>query len=205
MLQNKFLRLEGKLVKQLIMLLILFIPGTALSAQFDIWETGISLSQIVETARQHNIPLRQEGIIAQDNGFNQRFINDRFWKADRVGYTTTLMGVGAKVILKIHPDWPRRMYEIEIRFVGESSSQEFKTELLNMLTEKHGKPDKTLINFHRAYRWEPSESDQILLTMYSYPILSYSDVKLKKHALKQMGYKIQNQKHGYTKKDSSKF
>jgi len=187
------------------MLLILFIPGTALSAQFDIWETGISLSQIVETARQHNIPLRQDGIIAQDNGFNQRFINDRFWKADRVGYTTTLMGVGAKVVLKIHSDWPRRLYEIEIRFVGKSSSQEFKTELLNMLTEKYGKPDETLINLHRAYHWAPSENDQILLTIYSYPILSYSDIKLKAHALKQMGYKVKNQKQGYTKKDSSKF
>ena len=193
------------MIKQLIMLLILFIPGTALSAQFDVWETGISLSQIVETARQHNIPLRQDGIIAQDNGFNQRFINDRFWKADKVGYTTTLMGVGAKVVLKIHSDWPRRLYEIEIRFVGKSSSQEFKTELLNMLTEKYGKPDETLINLHRAYHWAPSENDQILLTIYSYPILSYSDIKLKAHALKQMGYKVKNQKQGYTKKDSSKF
>ena len=193
------------MIKQLIMLLILFIPGTALSAQFDIWETGISLSQIVETARQHNIPVRQDGIIAQDNGFNQRFINDRFWKADRVGYTTTLMGVGAKVVLKIHSDWPRRLYEIEIRFVGKSSSQEFKTELLNMLTEKYGKPDETLINLHRAYHWAPSENDQILLTIYSYPILSYSDIKLKAHALKQIGYKVKNQKQGYTKKDSSKF
>lgn len=191
--------------KQLIIFLVLFIPGTAFSAQFDIWETGMTLSQVVETARQHNVPIRQSGIIVQNKGFNQRFINDRFWKADSVEYITTLMGVGTKVVLKIHPDWPRRLYEVEIKFVGKSSSQEFKTELLSMLTKKYGRAEKVLLSYRKAYRWEPVSDDQILLTMYSFPILSYADMRLKEHALKQKGYEAQNQKHGYTKKDSSKF
>ena len=189
----------------LIFILVLFSPGAALSAQFDVWETGMTLSEVVETARQHNIPIRQSGIIAQNNGFNQKLINDRFWKAESVGYITSLMGVGAKVVLKIHPDWPRMLYEIEIKFTGKSSSQEFKKELLDMLTEKYGKAEKVLVSFRKAYRWEPVDDDQILLTMYSFPILSYANKKLKEHAQKQKGYEAQNQKHGYTKKDSSKF
>lgn len=191
--------------KNIVFLLVLFIPSTAFPAQFDIWKTGMTLSQVVETARQHNVPLRQDGIIGLNKGFNQKLINERFWKAHMVGYTTTLMGVGAKVIMKIHPDWPRRLYEIEIRFAGKSSSQEFKSELLDMLTNRYGKPDKTLLSLRKAYRWEPAEGDQIMLTMYSFPILSYADTVLKAHALQQMGYKAQNQKHGYTQQDSSKF
>lgn len=191
--------------KQLLVLLIFLIPGTALSAQFDIWKTGMTLSQIVETARQHNVPLRQDGVIAQNNGFNQKFINERFWKSEKVGYTTVLMGVGTKVILKIHPDWPRRLYEVEVRFAGKSSSQEFKNELIRMLTKKYGRPDKKLLSLHRTYRWKLAKNDQVLLTMYSFPILSYSDVELKAHALKMKGYNAKNQKHGYTKKDSNKF
>lgn len=191
--------------KQLIILLIIFVPSTVLSAQFDIWETGMTLSEVVETARQHDIPIRPSGVIAQNKGFNQRFINERFWKAAEVGYVTTLMGQGSKVILKIAPDWPRRVYEIEIRFAGKSSNQQFKSELLNLLTGKHGKPNKISVNFHKAYRWEPSPNDQIQLLFYSFPKLSYSDVKFKAFVEKQKGYKAQNQKHGYTKKDSSKF
>lgn len=191
--------------RHFITLLILLIPCTALSAQFDIWETGMTLSQVVETARQHNIPLRQDGIFAQNNDFNQRFINERFWEAEKVGYATTLMGVGTKVILKIHPDWPRRVYEVEIRFTGKSSSQEFKTELVKMLTGKYGQPDRVFLNLHKAYRWKPAEGDEILLTMFSFPLLSYADVGLKEHALKQFGYEAKNQKHGYMKQESSKF
>jgi len=188
-----------------IIFLLIFLPNSVLSAQFDIWETGMTLSQVVETARQNDIPIRQSGIIGINKGFNQKLINERFWEADSVEYITTLLGYGAKVILKIHPDWPRRVYEIEIRFAGKSSSQEFKSELVKMLTEKYGRPDKSSVNLHKAYRWEPDENDQILLTMYSFPILSYADTLLKNHALKQKGYEAQNQKHGYTKKDSSKF
>lgn len=193
------------LVKYLIICLILLSPTTSFSAKFDIWETGATLPTVVEMARQHDIPIRQSGVIAQNKGFNQRFINERFWKAAEVGYVTTLMGMGAKVNLKIAPDWPRRVYEIEIKFVGKSSGQQFKAELVNMLTEKYGKPNRTFINLHKAYRWEPAADDQILLTIYSFPVLSYVDVKLKDYALKQMGYKAQNKKQGYTKKDSSKF
>ena len=193
------------MLKQLIIFLIVLIPTTTFSAQFDIWETGITLSEVVETARLHDIPIRQSGVVAQKKGFNQRLINERFWKSEEVGYVTTLLGQGSKVILKISSDRLRRVYEIEIRFAGKSSSHQFKSELLNMLTEKYGKPNKTSVNLHKTYRWEPVTGDQIQLIFYSFPVLSYADVKFKAYVQERVGYKAQNQKHGYTKKDSSKF
>jgi len=165
----------------------------------------MTLSEVVETAKQHNIPIRKSGISAQNKGFNQCFINDNFWKADEVAYVTTLMGVGSKVVLKIHPDWPRRVYEIEIHFTGNSHSQEFKSELITMLTNKYGRASRTIVNLRNAYRWNPDEGDEILVVMYSYPLLSYSDIPLKKHAQKQINFNTQNARHGYTKKDSGKF
>lgn len=191
--------------KKFILLLILLVPSSVLSAQFDIWETGMTLSQVVETARKNNIPIRQSGVIGINKGFNQKLINERFWKADSVEYVTTLLGDGAKVVLKIHPDWPRRVYEIEIRFAGKSFSQEFKTELIKMLTDKYGQPDRAFLNLYKVYRWKPAEGDEILLTRYSFPLLSYTDIGLKEHALKQLGYEAKNQKHGYTKQESGKF
>lgn len=56
-----------------------------------------------------------------------------------------------------------------------------------------------------AYRWKPAEGDEILLTRHSFPHLSYTDIRLKAHALKQLGYEAKNRKHGYTKQESSKF
>lgn len=191
--------------KTFILLLILLVPNSVLAAEFDIWKTGMTLSQVVETARQNNIPIRQSGIISINKGFNQKLINERFWKAESVEYFTILLGYGAKVVLKIHPDWPRRVYEIEVRFAGKSSNQEFKAELVKMLTGKYGQPDRAFLNLHKTYRWRPAEGDEILLTMYSFPLLSYADVGLKEHALKQLGYKAKNKKHGYTKQESGKF
>lgn len=159
--------------KTFILLLILLVPNSVLAAEFDIWKTGMTLSQVVETARQNNIPIRQSGIISINKGFNQKLINERFWKAESVEYFTILLGYGAKVVLKIHPDWPRRVYEIEVRFAGKSSNQEFKTELVKMLTGKYGQPDRAFLNLHKAHRWKPAEGDEILLTMVfvSSPVL----------------------------------
>lgn len=193
------------MLKTIIIFTLIFIPGVVFSAQFDMWNTGMTLSEVVETARQHNVPIRRSGAFIQNTNFDKRFIDDKFWAAQEVGYITTLLGQGAKVVLKIHPERPRRVYEIGIHFVGKSSSKEFKSELLNMLTEKYGRPVSVLLSLRKAYRWEPAAGDEILLTMHSFPLLSYSDVGLKAHALKQMGYKEQNLKHGYTKRESGKF
>ncbi|SHJ63665.1 hypothetical protein SAMN02745165_02834 [Malonomonas rubra DSM 5091] len=191
--------------KKYLVLMILFFPDTVLSAQFDLWETGMTLTDVVEIARQHNVPIRQSGVHSPNKNFDKSFLNERFWSAKEVVYVTNLLGMGAKVVLKIHPDWPRRVYEIEIRFAGKSSSQEFKSELLEMLAGKYGQPNKALLSLRKTYRWQPAEGDQIILTMYSFPVLSYVDANLKDHALKQMGYKAKNQKHGFVQQDSNKF
>lgn len=193
------------MLKYVMSFLILLMPGIVFSAQFDMWHTGMTLTEIVETARQNNVPIRRAGVFSQNTNFDKHLIDDNFWKAQEVAYVTTLLGQGTKVFLKIHPEPPRRLYEISIQFAGKSHSKEFKTELLNMLTELHGRPGKVLLSLRKSYRWKPAEGDEILLTMHSFPLLSYTDVELKENALKKSGYIDQNQKQGYTKKEAGKF
>lgn len=188
------------------MLLFLLLPCTSLAAQFDVWDTGITLEQVVEVARQNNIPLRRSGIIAADKGFNKRFIDEQFWKATSVGYVTNLLGVNAKVELLISPEWPQRLYEIQVKFTDtQAASKQFKESLLNMLSDKYGSPQNASRLLHKAYLWEPKDNDQILLTLLSFPILSYADAQLKAHVEEQRGYKAQDKKKGYIKRDAGKF
>ncbi|SEA68448.1 hypothetical protein SAMN05660420_02868 [Desulfuromusa kysingii] len=137
------------MIQRYVFLLILLIPSISFSAQFDMWNTGMTLSEVVETARQYNVPIRRSGIINSNKNFDKRFIDEKFWSTKEVGYVTKLLGVGAKVLLKIHPERPRRVYEIRIQFTGKSSSREFKSALLNMLTEKYGQPGRVLLSLKK--------------------------------------------------------
>ena len=194
------------MLKKLVVLLMCFIPVTAYSAQFDIWQTGMTLSAIVETARQHDIPLRQDGVVAPDKGFDQTFIDERFRQAEKVGYSTRLLGVEAKVVMQINADQPRRLSEIDIQFAWQGNNPEFKNELLNILVEKYGRAEKVNETTPReAYRWEPSPGDEVLLTIYGAPKLTYSERQLKEPARQRKNDKPQNQVPEYRPQDAAKF
>jgi hypothetical protein len=188
-----------------LLFLLLFTPLSH-AAQFDIWETGMTLNEIVQVSKQHDIPISQSGVFGVSKGFNKKLLNERFWKASNVGYITKLIGMNAKVELLLSPEWPNSVYEIQVRFAENgAASQEFKGELLNMLTEKYGRPQRTSKLLHKAYRWKQGKSDEVLLTMLSFPILSYTDVEFKEYVEKIRGYKHKNEVQGLTQKDTGKF
>ena len=203
---NKFSS-EGKLIQRITILLFiaLLVPITSYAIQFDAWETGMTLSEVVETARANDIPIRKDGIVGSTNGFNQYLINEQFWKAPTVSYVTKLLGVHCTVMLHIAPEWPRRLYEIDIRMVGAMRDKAFNSELINMLSEKYGKPKKTTKSLHKAYKWSLSNTDKIMVVFFSSPQLTYTDIEYKRILEAHRKYDYQNQKNGYTKKDSVKF
>lgn len=187
------------------LLLILLVSTPALAIEFDVWKTGMTLSEIVETARANNIPLTQAGVISKDSGFNQRFINERFWKASSVGYLTKLLGVNSTVIMRIAPERPRILYEIEIMMTGTMDKKRLYPELINMFIEKYGPPSKPTRSLTKVYQWTLNDTDQIMLKLFSAPILTYTDVSYKKAIEDQGGYKYQNEINGHIKKDADKF
>jgi hypothetical protein len=42
--------------------LVLFTPDSS-AIKFDIWETGMSINEVVSLAREHNISIARDGII----------------------------------------------------------------------------------------------------------------------------------------------
>ncbi len=188
-----------------LLLVILLVSTPALAFKFDVWSTGMTLSEIVETARANNIPLTRAGVISRDSGFNQRFINERFWKASSVGYLTKLFGVNSTVSLRIAPERPRILYEIEIMMTGRMDKKRLYPELINMFIEKYGPPNKPKRSLKKAYQWNLNETDQIILKLFSAPILTYTDVSYKKAVEAQGGYKYQNEKNEPIKNDADKF
>lgn len=38
-------------------------PGTSLAIKFDIWETGMSINEVVSLARQYDIPIASDAIL----------------------------------------------------------------------------------------------------------------------------------------------
>ena len=181
---------------------ILLVSTPAIAIEFDVWKTGMTLSEIVEAARANNIPLTRIGATSEESGFNQRFINDRFWKASSVGYLTKLFGVNSTVIMRIAPERPRRLYEIEIMMTGAIYKEEFTTELISIFTEKYGPPSKAT---RRLKKWTLSDTDQIMLKLFSAPTISYTDVSHKKAVESQNVYKHQNDNNGRIKEDADRF
>jgi len=184
------------------LLVILLVSTPALAIKFDVWRTGMTLSEIAEAAKANNIPITRSGVISRESGFNQRFINEYFWKASTVGYVTKLFGVDSTVSMKISPDRPRRLYEIEILLTGRMDKKRLYPELINMLIEKYGPPSKPKRALTKVYQWNLNDTDQITLKLFSAPVLTYTDVSYKKAVEALNGSKHQKET---IKKDSDKF
>lgn len=186
-----------------LLLATLLMPPPALAIKFDVWKTGMTLTEMVETAIANNIPLTQAGVISQDSGFSQSFINERFWRASSVGYLTKLFGVNSTVSMRIGAEQPRVLYEIEILMTGRMDKKQLYSKLINMLIDKYGPPDKPKRNLKTAYQWTLNDTEQIKLKLFSAPVLTYTDISYKKAAEAKIRY--QNQENGTIKNDADKF
>ena len=53
--------------------LLALLPSDSSAIKFDIWETGMNIDEVVGLAREHDIPIMRDGIIA---------IRDEKWGTD---------------------------------------------------------------------------------------------------------------------------
>jgi hypothetical protein len=63
-----------------VLLLMTFIsmPSVSWAVKFDIWETGISINEIVSLARNHDIPIMRSGIVTIREHFDPKLVDDSF-------------------------------------------------------------------------------------------------------------------------------
>ncbi|HKJ04519.1 MAG TPA: hypothetical protein VJ974_02895 [Geopsychrobacteraceae bacterium] len=187
-------------ISSLFFILILSTPANAV--EFDVWKTGMTLSEIVETAKANNIPLAAAGITSKESGFNQKFINERFWSASSVGYLTELLGVSSTVTMRITPEQPKVLYEIEVMMTGAIYNEEFTTELVRIFNQKYGPPGKATGSLKK---WTLNDTDQIVLKLFSAPIISYTDLSYREKDEAQNIFRPRNDDNGRVKKDVNRF
>jgi len=111
---------------------------TTLSAfTFDKWESGIELSEAIDTARDNNIAIAKEGLHHSSKRFNWQLLKDHK-KYRNFYYREELLGENAKVNLYFTKD-SKILYKVRVRWiiVGQKT-KEFQDMLYALLDKKYG-------------------------------------------------------------------
>lgn len=162
-----------------LMALIVF-PAIASAIAFDFWETGMSINEVIRVAQEHDIPIARDGIIHGSKQFNQKLIDDKFYKASAAYYRTDLSGRSATIYLRFTDD-PKFVREIEVQLHRITDSELFTKEMLGILSKKYGSYRELKELFYKSYEWRPDAYSQILLRVGGGGAsLIYTDLRMKK-------------------------
>jgi hypothetical protein len=113
-------------------------PTLSFGITFDIWETGMSVNEVVALARQHDIPIARENIYHVSKRFDPKLIDDNFYKASVLYYRTTISGRNSIVYLRLTDD-PKFIAEIDVKLFGITDGELFTKEMLGILNQKYGR------------------------------------------------------------------
>ncbi len=160
--------------------LILF-PTVSFGITFDIWETGMSINEVVGLARKHDIPIARDGIIHGSKKFEPRLIDDNFYKASTLNYRTNLSDRSSTVYLKLTDD-SKFVREIEVRLFGISDRKLFTKEMLGILSKKYGSYRELKEMPFRTYEWRPDQYSQVLMRVAGAEAsIIYTALRIKEH------------------------
>jgi hypothetical protein len=180
--------------------LVLF-PSDSLVIRFDIWETGMSINEVVNLARQHDIPIASDAIVHGSKKFEPGLLNKEFYKASALYYKTNISGRDSTVYLRLTGD-SKFVREIEVRLFGISDRELFTKEMVGILSKKYGRYKELRETVFRVYEWRPDKSSRILMRAWSAEAsITYTDLKIKEYLEKQ---RIEKEKKSI-KKDAEKF
>jgi hypothetical protein len=180
--------------------LVLF-PSDSSAIKFDIWETGMSINEVVSLARQHDIPIAGDGIVHGYKKFNSKLVDEKFYKASALYYRTIISGRNSTVYLRLTGD-SKFVREIEVRLFAIKDRELFTKEMVGILSKKYGRSKELRETVFRAYEWRPDKSSRILMRGWSAEAsITYTDLKIKEHLEKQ---RIEKDKKSI-KKDAEKF
>ena len=120
--------MKNLLVLVVFMSFILF-SGSLIAARFDMWETGMDINEIVAMATQHDIAIASSGVIHARSKFDQKLLDERFFKAMILEYRTKVGAYSSKVSLKLS-EKPKQLYEIEVGIYGIKYREDFLEEMI---------------------------------------------------------------------------
>jgi hypothetical protein len=164
--------------------LVLF-PSDSLAIRFDIWETGMSINEVVNLARQHDIPIASDAIVHGSKKFDPGLLNKEFYEASALYYKTNISGRDSTVYLRLTGD-SKFVREIEVRLFGISDRELFTKEMVGILSKKYGRYKELRETVFRVYEWRPDKSSRILMRAWSAEAsITYTDLKIKEYLEKQ--------------------
>jgi hypothetical protein len=176
-------------------------PSDSRAIRFDIWETGMSIHEVVSLAFKHDIPISRDGIIHGSKKFNPKLINENFYKASTLYYRTNISGRNSTVYLRLTGD-SQFVREIEVRLFGISDRELFTKEMLGILSKKYGPFKERWETVFKVYEWTPEKSSRILMRAWATEAsITYTDLKIKEYSEEQ---RIEKEKESI-QKDAEKF
>jgi hypothetical protein len=154
-------------------------PTTSSAIKFDIWETGMSINEVVNLAFKHDIPIAREGIIHGRKKFDPKLIEDNFYKASSLYYNTNISGHQTVVYLRLTND-SKFVREIEVRLFGIKNREDFRQEMIKILSQKYGQHQEVQGFGFKAHQWKPDPTSQVLMRDSAAEIvILYTDLKIK--------------------------
>ena len=85
-------------MKQLLLILI-FLSTLASAFSFDVWESKLTLTEAIQIAKENNIPLRKDGVVATGKNFKKSYLYlDKYPKKCLSCKTQHYMNVGRIII-----------------------------------------------------------------------------------------------------------
>ncbi|NPA94759.1 MAG: hypothetical protein GXO58_04955 [Thermodesulfobacteria bacterium] len=175
--------------------------------KFDIWQSGMDVEEIILTARQHDIPLLNYGIISISKRFNP-VIYKYAKKTTHFYYRTKILGRHATVDLFLTPR-SKVLHTLSVSFNGLLAGQtkEMTDRLSGILSSKYGpvrKIDRQL--FWQIRTWQPNSRISVELKWVTGSLtVTYKDnrlIELKESESKRIKHRrIQK----YLTKDKHKF
>ena len=169
-----------RLTAVIILLTIFLFPEISPAISVNIWETGMTINEVVSKAKEHNIPIARSGVVTMSRGFDPKLINDDFYKASSVDYGTKITERQATICLRF-TDESRLVYEIETKVFAHRLMEGYTKELLKIMKDKYGSPQEKMDTVFKVYEWMPDKESMISMRPYGGTVtITYTDIGMKR-------------------------
>jgi len=169
-----------RFLKTTVIFVLLASVSPVWAIDFDIWKTGLSRQEIINIAKENNIPLSKNGLNHTSKNFNPKLIGG---EVNSFYYKTQLLGHPARVRLYLSPrkgKYGQFLYEVEVLFTSLIKNKDLKPYLEELLKKKYGRGSfgTNLIQTFRV--WNPEKDAEVRLIKGPGVLqLKYTDLKIK--------------------------
>lgn len=176
---------------------------------FDIWHSGMTIEEVMNTARRNDIPLHKKGLISINKHFNPRISEDYIATATEFYYRDNLMGKPGTVTLFFTPT--SKLLEkinISLHSVDIKRKSPYTQEIKTMLSAKYGNPSIHDMNniLSDSFLWTVDNRFEVIMTIWAAQLnIMYSDIRLQLISRREKESIDAREREQYHLKDVNKF